>query len=191
MSSNVTGVFGRNVFNEAMMRERLPKDVFQVSQADHRRRAAAGSGHGGRDRQRDEGLGHREGRHALLPLVPADDRHDRREARFLHLPDRRRPHDHGVQRQGTDPGRAGCFVVPVRRPARDVRGPRLYRLGLHLPGLRQGERREHHAVHPERVLLLHQRSAGQEDPAAALDGCAEQAGGPRAARLWATRPSSG
>ena len=47
---------------------------------DHRRRRRRG----------DEGLGDREGRDPLHPLVPADDRPDGREARLLPDPDRRR-----------------------------------------------------------------------------------------------------
>src|SRR4051794_29519628 len=54
----------------------------------------------------DEGVGAREGRHALHALVPAAHRHDRREARLVLQPDRRRHGDRRVLRQGADPGRA-------------------------------------------------------------------------------------
>ena len=58
------------------------------------RRSIAGrsarSGGGRRGRQRGEGLGGRARRDALHPLVPAADRHHRREARLVSQPDQRR-----------------------------------------------------------------------------------------------------
>ena len=68
---------------------------------------------------------------------------DRREARLVLQPGRRRHRDRRVLRQGADPGRAGRLVVPDRRHPRDVRGPRLHRLGPDLAGVhpREPERR--------------------------------------------------
>ena len=82
-----------------------------------------------RRRLGDEGVGDGARRHPLHALVPAADGLDRREARLVLRPDRRRQRDRRVLRQGADPGRAGRVVVPDRRHPRDVRGPRLHRLG--------------------------------------------------------------
>ena len=54
-------------------------------------------------------------RHPLHALVPAAHGLDRREARLVLRPDRRRQRDRRVLRQGADPGRAGRVVVPDRR----------------------------------------------------------------------------
>ena len=75
----VPELFGSMVFNEAVMKERLPKDVYKSLKQTVRQGTAldpqvAGGG------QRHEGLGHREGRDPLHPLVPADDGHHRRKA---------------------------------------------------------------------------------------------------------------
>ena len=85
-------------------------------------------------------------------------------------PDRRRRRHRRVQRQGTDQGRAGRQLVPVRRPPRDVRGPRLHRLGPDQPGVHHGEPQRRDAGHPDRVPELDRRGARQEDAAAPLDG---------------------
>ena len=82
--SNIKDVFGSMVFNDSVMKEKLPHEDYKALQARHPERARAGSRHRGRGGQRHEGLGHREGRDALHPLVPADDRHHRRKARRVH-----------------------------------------------------------------------------------------------------------
>ena len=169
-------VFGANVFSIDVQRARLPKHVFKALQD------VAGQGRGARHRARrlrrpgDEGLGAGDGRDALHALVPAADRHDRREARLVLRPDRRRQRDRRVLRQGAHPGRARRVVVPDRRPPRDVRGPRLHRVGPDVAGVHPREPQRRAAVHPDGVRLLDGRGAGQEDPAAALDGRAVEVG---------------
>ena len=77
---NISEIFGSNVFNETVMKERLPKKVFAEvmdvmahgGQHQHGIRRCGG--------QRHEGLGCGEGCHPLHPLVPAADRHHRGEA---------------------------------------------------------------------------------------------------------------
>ena len=118
-------------------------------------------------------------RDALHALVPAADRLDRREARLVLRPDRRRQRDRRVLRQGADPGRAGRVLVPERRHPLDVRGPRLHRLGPVLAGLHPREPERRAALHPDGVHVVDRRGAGQQDPAAALDG-----------RALAARPSA-
>ena len=88
--------------------------------------------------------------------------------------------DRGVLRQGADPGRARRLLVSHRRHAHDVRGARLHRLGPDVAGVRAGEPQRHAAVHPHGVHLVDGRGAGQQDPAAALDGRAVRRGRARA-----------
>ena len=121
-------------------------------------------------------MGHREGRHALYALVPTPFRHHLREARQLPRSHRRRPRHHELLRQGAHPGRTRRLQLPVRRPARHVRGPRLYGMGPHQLRVHQGRG----AVHPHRVLQLHRRGARQEDPAAAFHERHRRAGQARA-----------
>ena len=81
--ARATEVFGSLVFNDEVQQTRLPKPVYQALRAhDHARRAARPVG-GRRRRDGDEGLGDRARRHALHALVPAADRHHRREARLV------------------------------------------------------------------------------------------------------------
>ena len=95
---------------------------------------------------------------------------DRREARLLLRPDRRRQRDRRVLGQGADPGRAGRVLVPDRRHPRDVRGARLHRVGPDLARLHPREPERRAALHPDRVRVVDGRGARPQDPAAALDG---------------------
>ena len=71
---NVAEIFGENVFNDAVMRERLPKSVYKKLKKNHCRGQGAGSGHRGFCGSGHEGVGGRAGRYPLHPLVPASDR---------------------------------------------------------------------------------------------------------------------
>ena len=115
-------VFGANVFSPAVQRQRLPKHVYKALQRDARARRGARHLARRRGRAGDEGMGDGEGRHALHALVPAADRLDRREARLLLRPRRRRHRDRGVLRQGADPGRARRLLAsPPAASARPSR----------------------------------------------------------------------
>ena len=50
-------------------------------------------------------------------------------------------------------GEPDASLVPERRPARDVRGTWLHRVGRPVPGVRPGEPQRQHAVHPDRVRV--------------------------------------
>ena len=82
----MTDEFGSLTFNDEVQRARLPKDVYRAL------RRAVAQGEAARPvgrrhrRHRDEGLGDRARRDALHALVPADDRHHRREARLFLSP---------------------------------------------------------------------------------------------------------
>ena len=163
-------VFGANVFNTEVQRQRLPKPAFKKLQGVLKKGPALDRRAGRRGRPGDEGVGDREGRDPLHPLVPADDRPDGREARLVPRPDRRRHGDRRVLRQGAGPGRARRLELPLRRHPRHVRGPRLHRVGPDQPRLHPREPQRHHPLHPDRLRLLDRRGARQEDAAAALDG---------------------
>ena len=83
-------------------------------------------------------------------------------------------------------GEPDASVLPLRRPARHLRGPRLHGLGPDLLRLHQGQ----HAVHPHRLLLLQRRGAGQEDAAAALHGGLINRPGPAHPAPVRQRPTS-
>ena len=112
-----------NVFSLAVQRQRLPKDVYRQLQATARARRGA------RPRRSPTPVAQamkewamETRRHALHALVPAADRLDRREARLLLRPARRRHRDRRVLRQGAHPGRAGRVLAS--RPAASARPSR-------------------------------------------------------------------
>ena len=98
---DVVAEFGVDVFNEETMQQRLPKNVFKAL----KKTMTEG-------KELDSSiadivaLGYREGRNSLHSLVPADDRHHRRETRQLHLSERRRHSYYGILGQGAYQGRA-------------------------------------------------------------------------------------
>ena len=140
------------------------------ARGDDRQGRAARAGARRRRRLGDARVGDGARRDPLHALVPAAHGLHRREARLLLRPDRRRQRDRRVLGQGADPGRAGRVLVPERRHPLHVRGPRLHRVGPVLAGLHPREPERRAALHPDGVHLLERRGAGQQDPAAALDG---------------------
>ena len=168
-------VFGANVFSPHVQRQRLPTEVFNRLQVTLARGEALDTSLADAVALGHEGVGTRARRHPLHPLVSAADRLDGREARQL-LRTYHRGHRAGrILGQGTDPGRARCVFVPDGRNSRDVRGPRLHRVGSHLAGLHPREPQRHPAVHPDRVRVVDRRGARPQDPAAALHGRAVEA----------------
>ena len=181
----ISELFACNVFGKSVMKDRLPKPVFKVAVEDDREAREARSGDGRRGRLGHERLGDRKGRDALRPRLLSAHRPDGRKARQLPLARRRRRRDRRIQRQATDPRRAGRFELPDRRHPRHVRSPRLHDLGRHQPGLHPGKPQRHDAVHSHGVRLVDRRSARQEDARAAFDAGPEHAG---AADSEAVRP---
>ena len=83
---DLTEIFGSNVFNDKVMKERLPKEIYKALKETIEKDIAIAARcrrHGG---ERHEGLGHRERRDPLHSLVPAADRHNGRKTRFIHIP---------------------------------------------------------------------------------------------------------
>ena len=153
---NVAEIFGKNVFNETVMKERLPKSVFKKMKktiedgAELDPSIADVVAHAMKDWAIERGATHYT--HWFQPLTGVTaEKHDS----FISAPGCGRKGDHGVLRQGADQGRAGCIFLPVRRPARHLRGKRLYCMGLHLPGILKRGCLRRDALHSDRVLLLH------------------------------------
>ncbi|CAA9470866.1 MAG: Glutamine synthetase type III, GlnN, partial [uncultured Rubrobacteraceae bacterium] len=142
----------------------------QVPPGDPRRRQGARPRAGGLRRLGDARVGPRARRDPLHALVPAPDGLDRREARLLLRAHRRRHRDRGVLRQGAHPGRARRVVVPDGRHPRDLRGPRLHRVGPDVAGVHPREPQRRAPLHPHGVRVVDGRGARPQDPAAALDG---------------------
>ena len=170
-TTHIKDLFGVNVFNEEVQASGCPSRSSRPCRRRSSRACPLDPAIADAVASADEGLGHREGRDPLHAPVPADDRPDRREARQLPAPDRRRHGHRRVQRQGAGQGRAGRqSSLPLRRHPRHLRGPRLHRLGPDQPGLHPGEPQRRHARHPHRLLSVDRRGARQEDAAAPLDG---------------------
>ena len=180
MPARVSDIFGSLVFNDKVQQARLPKPVYKSlrNTITHGEPLDVSTADAVASALKDWAI--ETGRVALHALVPADDRHHRREARLVLRPDGRRPRARRVQRQGTGPRRAGCVELPVRRHAQHLRSARLHRVGSDQPAVAAGQRQQRHARHPDRVRQLDRRSARQEDAAAALDGSAVDAGRARA-----------
>ena len=124
----MTDEFGSLTFNDEAQRARLPKDVYRaLRRADRAGGAARPVGRRHR-RQRAEGLGGRARRHALHALVPADDRHHRREARFVSLADARMaarsPSSAARNWSGASPTPRASRRAACARPSRRAATPR-------------------------------------------------------------------
>ncbi len=175
--THVKDLFGVNVFNEEIQRQRLPKPVFKALQKTIRQGQPLDATIADAVAMAMKDWAIENGRDALHALVPADDRPDGREARQLHRADRqRRRRDRGVHRQGADPGRAGRQQFPSGglRATFEARGYTAWDPTSPAFILEQPERR--HAGHPDRCSLLDRRGPGQEDPPAAIHGGAEYPG---------------
>ena len=100
--SKVPELFGSLVFNDAAMRDRLPKETYKSLRKtiDEGKSLDINVANIVANAMKDWAI--EKGCHPFYPLVPAADRRYRGKARQLHLPDRRRQGHHGVFRQGAD-----------------------------------------------------------------------------------------
>ena len=164
--SKIPDIYGSMVFNEHTMQERLPSATYKSLLKTIKKgepldiEVANVVAHAMKEWAIEKGATHYT--HWFQPLSGITVR----EARQLPRSRRRRPRHHELLRQGAHPGRARRLQLPVRRPSRHLRSPRLHGMGPHLLRVHQGRG----AVHPHRVLQLHRRGARQEDAAAALHG---------------------
>ena len=182
--------FGANVFSPAVQKERLSNETYErlnntlangealdPSLADEVAEAM-------KEWALERGATHYT--HMFQPLTGLTaEKHD-----SFFEPERRRRRDRRLLRQGADPGRARRLLVPDRRHPRDLRGPRLHRLGPDEPGVHPREPERRAALHPDGLRLLDRRGARREDPAAALDGRALAVGRSAPCGCSATRSPS-
>ena len=101
---SVSEMFGCNVFNDSVMRERLPKAVYKdlkktIEEGTELNPAIADVvANEMKEWALEKGATH------FTPLVPADDRCDGREARCFYHPDGKRKSAPGILRERTDQG---------------------------------------------------------------------------------------
>ncbi len=117
---NVPGLFGSNVFNEKIMKERLPKETYKALKktiemgASLQPETAAVVANAMKDWAIEKGATHYT--HWFQPLTGSTaEKHDS----FI-APTDGWQRDHGVLRQTAHSGRAGCLILPQRRAARHL-----------------------------------------------------------------------
>ena len=148
--TNVPELFGSMVFNDTVMKERLPKDVYKKLKKTMREGTAIDADVAAvvatamKDWAISKGATHYT--HWFQPMTGITaEKHDS----FI------TPTDDGHVmmefRQGADQGRTGRIVLPVRRSARNLRGTRLHRMGPDQLRIRKGW----FPLHSDRILLLH------------------------------------
>ena len=150
---NVAEIFGKNVFNETVMKERLPKSVFKKMKktiedgAELDPSIADVVAHAMKDWAIERGATHYT--HWFQPLTGVTaEKHDS----FISAPD---AEGKGIMEFSGKELIKGCILLPVRRSACYLRGKRLYRMGLYLPGLFKRRCLRRDSLHSDRVLLLH------------------------------------
>ena len=169
-TTHVKDLFGSLVFSEEVMKQRLPKPIFKSirRRSSTARRSIRRSPTPWRCAMKDWAVEHGATHytHLFQPMTGITaEKHDS----FL-VARRRWRGAGGIQRQGARQGRARRLVVPLRRPSRDLRSPRLHRLGPDQPRLHRREPQRLDARHPDRIPQLDRRGPRQEDPPAPLDG---------------------
>ena len=185
-------VFGANVFSVEIQRQRLPKHVFKALQGSLARGEALDTALADSVAQAmkewalERGATHYT--HWFQPLTGMTaEKHD-----SFYGPTGEGSAIADFSGKELIQGEPDASSFPTRRHPRDVRGPRLHRLGPDLAGVHPREPQRRAAVHPDGVRVVDRRGAGLEDPAAALDGRAVDVGDPRAeaARRRATPRAS-
>ena len=148
--TSVPEMYGSLVFNDKVMKDRLPKDIYRavhktIQNGTHLELDVANTVAAAmKEWAVEQGATHFT--HWFQPMTGLTAEISRAG----------RNDPHGVLREGARKGRAGCFQLPVRRPPRDLRSPRLYRMGSVLAGLYQ----RWFALYPDSVHFLRRRGAG-------------------------------
>jgi hypothetical protein len=113
----LTEIYGCNCFNDAVMRERLPKSIYkevklvQEGTRDLDADVAEVVAYAMKDWAIEKGATH------FTHWFTPPDGTDRGEARCFHLSHRRRPGHPGILRERTDQGGTRCFLFSQRRTA--------------------------------------------------------------------------
>ena len=149
--TSVPEMYGSLVFNDKVMKDRLPKDIYRavhktIQNGTHLELDVANTVAAAmKEWAVEQGATHFT--HWFQPMTGITaEKHDG----FIS------PEPDGVLREGARKGRAGCLQFPVRRTPRDLRGPRLYRMGPVLAGFYQGWL----SVYSDGVHFLRRRGAG-------------------------------
>ena len=186
-SATGAAAFGSLVFNDEVQQKRLPKPVYQalrrtITHGEPLDTSVADAvASAMKDWAVEHGATHYT--HWFQPLTGITaEKHDS----FLDA-DRRRQGGARSSRARNCQGRARRVELPVGRHALHLRGARLHGVGSDQPAVAAQQRRRDDAGHPDGVRELDRRGARQEDAAAALDGSAVEAGGPRASSCSARR----
>ena len=177
----VPELFGSMVFNEAVMKERLPKDVYKALKQTVRQGTALDPQVAGvvanamKDWAIEKGATHFT--HWFQPMTGITaEKHDS----FI-SPYRRWHGDHGILRQGADQGRAGR-VLPSR--------PAVCAQPLRRAAIPRGTRPAYAFIKDDTLCIptafcsYTRRGAGQKDAAVALDGGASTRQALRILRLF-------
>lgn len=153
---NIGGIFGKNVFNDGVMKARLPKETYkEVRRAiDEGKRLDISVANVVANAMKDWAVenGATHFTHWFQPMtgVTAE------KTRQFYLARKRRLRDYGIFRQRTRSRRTGRLVLSLGRLARHVRSARLHRVGPYFVRLYQRRR----FVYSHRVLFVRRRGAG-------------------------------
>lgn len=134
---NLPEKFGENVFNDAVQKERLPKEVYKSLRATIEAGTPARRIDCGRRCRGDEGLGGIKGRYPLYPLVPAAHRSHCGKARQLYRARGRQSYN-APHRQEPYSRRTRRVLFPFGRFKGDLYGARLHGLGPTSPAFVKG-----------------------------------------------------
>ena len=157
---NVADIFGENVFNDTVMQERLPKKVYKNLRKtieegkDLDLETADVIAHEMKEWAIEKGATHYT--HWFLPLTGVTaEKHDS----FISAP---LPSGKVLM--------TGCIFIPVRRTESNIRGKRIYSMGLYITGIRKTGCRRSYTLYPNSILLLYRRGTGSEDTVASFYG---------------------
>ena len=179
----VDTIFGSDIFSRAVMRQRLPKEVYRsllrtIDQGEPLDPAVADVVAACmKDWAIENGASHYT--HWFQPLTgQTAEKHD-----SLAAPDGNGGVVFNFSGSELVQGEPDASSFPSGGPAGHVRGPRLHRLGRHQPGVPHAGRQQRHPLHPDRVRVVDRRGARHQDPAAPLGRGPLPAGAPRAPDL--------
>lgn len=158
---NVAEIFGKNVFNETVMRERLPKSVFKKLKktiedgAELDPSIADVVAHAMKDWAIERGATHYT--HWFQPLTGITaEKHDS----FISAPTSEGKVIMEFSGKELIKGEPDASSFPSGGLRANLRGERLYRMGLYLTGILKRRRHRRYSLHSNRILLLYRRSPG-------------------------------
>ena len=169
---NVADIFGENVFNDTVMQERLPKKVYKNLRKtieegkDLDLETADVIAHEMKEWAIEKGATHYT--HWFLPLTGVTaEKHDS----FISAPLPSGKVLMTFSGKELIKGEPDTSSFPsVRRTESNIRGKRIYSMGLYITGIRKTGRRRSYTLHSNSILLLYRRGTGSEDTVASFYG---------------------